>query len=92
MRNDGIVPLQNQLEKELIAVQIYRTAAEVSSEYRNVIFFTKIKIHFLFGILMESDANIRRCRRYQRKCLSTQAGQGMIDQLRFKPGNPAKIK
>lgn len=84
--------MQNQMEKELIAVQIYRTPSEVSPEYGDIIFFTKIKINFLFDILMEPDANIGCCRRYQGEGFPTQPGQGMIDQLGFKPGNLAQIK
>ena len=84
--------MQNQMEKELIAVQIYSPPAEVSSEYGNVIFLTKIKIHFLFCILMESDANLRCCRRYQAECFPIQVSQGMINQLGFKPGDFAKVK
>jgi hypothetical protein len=53
---------------------------------------TEIKIHFLFGVLMESDAHIGGCRRYQGEGFATQLSQGMIDQLGFKPGNFAQIK
>lgn len=84
--------MQNQMEKELIAVQIYSPPAEISSEYGDLVLFTKIKIHFVFGILMESDADIRCCRRHQGECFAAQARQSMIDQLRFNPGNFAKVK
>jgi hypothetical protein len=77
--------MKDQMKKKLIAVQVDGTAAQIPSENRDFVFTTEIDIDLLVDVLMESDADIRRRRRYQRQSFTAQFGQGVINELGILP-------
>jgi len=83
--------MEDKLKKELVAVQVNGTPAHLPPEYRDMVSPAIIQIYLLLGILVVPDTYVRRCRGDQRKGLVPQLGQGMIDQLRFVPGDLAKV-
>ena len=55
-----ILLVKNPLDKELVIVQIYGSAADFPTDHVKSAGAAKLEIDFLFRVLMESDADIRR--------------------------------
>jgi len=56
-------------KKKLISIQVYGSSSHVTPENRDVLGAAVIEVHFLFYILMETDAHVGGCRRNQGKSL-----------------------
>jgi len=68
-RDSRVVSVEDQLKKELVAIQVNGSSAQISSEYRNMIGFAEVKVYLLFHILMETNTDIRCGRGNQGKGL-----------------------
>jgi len=83
--------MENQLIKELIPIQIDGSSPDFTSNDRDIVCSAKFQIHLLFHILVKADAHVWLGRRDERKGLASQMRQGMVDELRFVPGDFAQI-
>ena len=91
LRHLGMVFVKDEVEKELVPIQVHGPSSHVTPEHRDVVGVAVGEVHLLVHILVETDAHVRGCRRNQRQGLPSQLRQGVIDELRFLPGNFAEV-
>jgi len=53
-----VISMEDELEKELIAIQISGSSPYLTPEYRDIICLAKVEVHLLSQILMEADTDI----------------------------------
>jgi len=79
--------MENQLIKKLIPIQIDGSSPHFTSNHRDIVCSAKFQIHLLFHILVKADAHIWLGRGDERESLAAQMRQGMVNELRFMPGD-----